>query len=225
MKSKVLFLFLVLTVLNSFAQKYSLQLGDSYADDQLYISISYSQLDKQPSTISKSNFSYSLSAGFIKDIILNKQGSISFAAGIGFEYDYFNHKLKVDEVNKSTIFDSDNTITNNVFKTYNLELPLEFRWRTSNAKKYNFWRVYTGVKLIYNLQNTFSYTDANQQSFKYSNIEAYNKLQYGLTLSAGYDKFNIHLFYGLSPVFKDANINGESIDTRILKFGLIYYFL
>jgi len=225
MKIKVAFLCLLFTVVNSFAQKDTLQLGDRYAEDQLYISISYSQLNEQPSLISKSNFSYALSAGFLKDIILNKQGSVSFAAGVGFGYDYFNHKLKVDEVNTSTTFSSDNTINNNIFKTYNLEFPLEFRWRTSNAKKYNFWRVYTGVKFIYNLQNTFSYTDANQQNFKYKNLNAYNNLQYGLTFSAGYDEFNVHLFYGLSPIFKDAAINTEAINTKILKFGLIYYLL
>lgn len=225
MKIKVAFLCLLFTVVNSFAQKDTLQLGDRYAEDQLYISISYSQLNEQPSLISKSNFSYALSAGFLKDIILNKQGSVSFAAGVGFGYDYFNHKLKVDEVNTSTTFSSDNTINNNIFKTYNLEFPLEFRWRTSNAKKYNFWRVYTGVKFIYNLQNTFSYTDANQQNFKYKNLNAYNNLQYGLTFSAGYDEFNVHLFYGLSPIFKDATINIEAINTKILKFGLIYYLL
>lgn len=225
MKIKVAFLFLLLTVVNSFAQKDSLQLGDRYAEDQLYISISYSQLNEQPTPITKSNFSYALSAGFIKDIILNKKGSISFAAGVGFGYDYFNHKLKIDEVNGTTMFGSDNTINNNIFKTYNLEFPLEFRWRTSNAKKYNFWRVYTGVKLIYNLQNTFSYTDANQQNFKYKNINPYNNFQYGLSLSAGYDEFNVHLFYGLSPIFKDATINTEAIHTKILKFGLIYYLL
>ena len=225
MTIKATFLCLLFTVVNSFAQKDTLQLGDRYAEDQLYISISYSQLNEQPSLISKSNFSYALSAGFLKDIILNKQGSVSFAAGFGFGYDYFSHKLKVDEVNTSTIFSSDNTINNNIFKTYNLEFPLEFRWRTSNAKKYNFWRVYTGVKFIYNLQNTFSYTDANQQNFKYKNLNAYNNLQYGLTFSAGYDEFNVHLFYGLSPIFKDVTINTEAINTKILKFGLIYYLL
>jgi len=46
-----------------------------------------------------------------------------------------------------------------------------------------------------------------------------------VTLSAGYDEFNIHIFYGLTPVFKDSNLNGEEINTKILKFGLVFYFL
>jgi hypothetical protein len=56
-------------------------------------------------------------------------------------------------------------------------------------------------------------------------VNAYNNLQYGLTLSAGYDEFNINVFYGLTSVFNNAIINGEPIDTSILKFGLIFYIL
>lgn len=209
----------------SFAQKDSLQLGDRYAEDQLYFSIAYAQLVHQPSTVLKSNFSYSFSTGFIKDIILNKQGSISFAAGVGLGYSFFNHQLKVDEFNGNTVFNTSNTISENVFKTFNLELPLELRWRTSNANKYSFWRVYTGVKFMYNVNNTFQYLDANNNALSFTNINSFNNLQYGLTLSAGYDEFTIHIFYSLSPIFNNGNVNGESIDTRLLKFGLIFYFL
>lgn len=210
---------------NFFAQKDSLQLGDKYAEDQLYLTISYAQLNNQPSSVFKSNFSYALSSGFIKDFIINKQGSVSFAAGIGLGYNFFNHQLKVDEVNGITIFTNDRSISENVIKTFNLEVPLEFRWRTSNANKYSFWRVYTGIKFIYNLNNTFEYIDSSNLNFSYNNISAFNNLQYGLTLSAGYDEFNINLFYGLSPMFKNGILNGENIDTSILKFGLIFYFL
>lgn len=208
-----------------FAQKDSLQLGDKYAEDQLYLTISYAQLSNQPASVFKSNFSYGLSSGIIKDFIMNKQGSLSFAAGLGLGYNFFNHQLKVDEVNGITTFNNDRSISENVFKTLNLEIPLELRWRTSNANKYSFWRVYTGVKLMYNLNNTFEYINSSNTNFSYNNISAFNNLQYGLTLSAGYDEFNINVFYGLSPIFKNGSLNGENIDTKILKFGLIFYFL
>ncbi len=65
----------------------------------------------------------------------------------------------------------------------------------------------------------------NNTSFEYSNISAFNNLQYGLTLSAGYNEFNINAFYGLTPLYSDSKISGERINTKILKFGLIYYFL
>jgi hypothetical protein len=219
-----LFYFLVFPMV-IFSQKDSLSLGDAYADDQIYLSVSYSQFNDQPSTITKSNFSYALSVGFMKDIILNKAGTLAIAAGFGYGFDFFNHELKVDELNDETIFNRGNSISDNVFKAHNLEFPFEIRWRTSTAKKYNFWRVYSGIKFLYNLNNQFQYIDTNSNQIKYSNISSYKKLQYGLTISAGYDAFNINVFYGLTPIYKNASMNVESIDTKILKFGLTFYFL
>jgi len=219
------FLFCWFFVLTIVAQKDSLQLGDSYADDQIYAAISYSQLYNQPSTISKSGFSYSISTGFIKDFILNKEGTISFAAGIGYGYDFFNHELKVENINNTTVVSSDNTLTSNKFKSHNIEFPLEIRWRTSTANRYKFWRIYSGIKFVYNFSNEFEFIDANNNTFSYSNISNYNKLQYGLTLSAGYDAINIHVFYGLTPIFENTTIGTEKVETKTLKFGLIFYLL
>jgi hypothetical protein len=201
----IIYYFLIVPFL-AFAQKDSLSIGDRYAEDQLYFSVSYSQFFKQPSTITKSNFSYGLSVGFMKDIILNKAGTVAMAGGIGLGYDFFNHELKLDEENNGTIFTNDNTNLKNIFK-------------------YSFWRIYTGVKFLYNLNHSFQYTDAAENQFKYSNVSAYNKLQYGLTISAGYDDFTMNVFYGLTPVFNNALLNRESVDTKILKFGLVFYFL
>ena len=225
MKIRFILCYFLMFPILVFSQKDSLSLGDSYADDQIYLSVSYSQFNEQPSTITKSNFSYSLSTGFIKDFILNNKGTFSFAAGVGYGYDFFNHELKVEELSGNTVFSRDNSISENVFKAHNLEFPLEIRWRTSTAKRYNFWRVYTGLKFSYNLSNKFQYLDTDANQFKYANVSAYNKLQYGLTISAGYDEFNINFFYGLTPIFNNGAINGESINTKILKFGLIFYFL
>jgi len=87
------------------AQKDTLQLGAHYAEDQIYASVNYAQLNNQPSGISKSSFSYAFSIGFIKDFTLNKKGTIAIALGLGYGYDFFNHQLKVQELNNSTIFD------------------------------------------------------------------------------------------------------------------------
>ncbi|MCG1035389.1 porin family protein [Polaribacter sargassicola] len=220
----VFFIFLFVVKL-CFAQKDSLEIGSRYADDQVYLSISYSQLIDQPSAISKSNFSYGLSFGFIKDVILNKQGNVSVAAGFGYGYNFFNHQLKVERINDIDIFSDDSSISKNFFKSSNLEFPIELRWRTSSINKYDFWRIYAGIKFLYNFSNKFEFVDEDDVSFEYSNINSYNKLQYGLTISAGYDEFNINVYYGLTPVFDNSYIEGEKINTKILKFGLIFYLL
>jgi hypothetical protein len=224
MKKIVFFNFLLFFVLNLFAQKDSLQLGDRYAEDQIYASISYAQFFNQPKEISRSSFSYAISVGFIKDIVLNKRGNISVAFGVGYGFDFFNHELKVEEINNVTVFNISNNFSSNVFKAHNLEIPLEFRLRTSTAKKYDFWRIYGGVKFLYNFSNQFEFVE-NSTKFNYQNVSAYNKFQYGLSLSLGYDEVNINLFYNLTPTFNNATINGEAINSSILKFGLIFYIL
>ena len=220
----IFFFFLSLAVFNTYAQRDSLQLGDRYAEDQIYVSISYAQFGKQPTGITRSTFSYGVSTGFLKDFILNKKGNISVAAGVGYGFDFFNHELRVEEINNSTLLNPSGGIGSNVFKAHNLEFPLELRWRTSTAKRYDFWRIYAGIKFLYNFSNTFQFTE-NAIDFKYKNVSAYRKLQYGLTLSAGYTEFNAYLFYGLTPIFSSATINGENINSNILKFGLIFYIL
>ncbi len=224
MKRIISTLFLLFLISNSYSQKDTLQLGDRYADDQIYASISYAQFYNQPSKITRSRFSYAISTGFLKDFTLNKQGSFSVALGVGYGFDFFNHELKVSEVNNTTQFNVATNITSNVFKAHNLEFPIEIRWRTSTARRYDFWRVYTGVKFLYNLSNSFQFTE-NSTNFKYKNIAAYRKFQYGLTLSAGYAEFNAYVFYSLTPVFENATINSENINSSILKFGLIFYIL
>ncbi|WP_397445255.1 porin family protein [Polaribacter sp. R77954] len=224
MKKIINFLWLLFFVSNFFAQKDSLQIGDKYSEDQIYASISYAQLYDQPSPITKSGFSYAFSTGFIKDITFNKRGNIAIAIGIGYGLDFFNHELKVEENNGVSVFSQGQSLASNVFKTHNLEFPLELRWRTSTAKRYDFWRIYAGVKFLYNLSNTFEFEE-NLNSISYNNVSSYNPFQYGLTLSAGYDEFNVNFYYSLTPIFKNAFINGEEINSSILKFGLIFYIL
>ena len=121
MKKIVFLIFLLFFVSSISAQKDSLQLGDRYAEDQIYASISYAQFFKQPKEISKSGFSYALSLGFIKDIILNKKGNISFALGVGYGFDFLalvtRTKLSVSSVRvqkfcATTQFNADKVILN-----------------------------------------------------------------------------------------------------------------
>lgn len=217
-------LFFFFVVHSFWGQKDSLELGSSYADDQIYASITYAQLTRQPNTITRSGFSYGVSAGFIKDLILNKSGSFSLGLGVGYGYLNVGHLLRVEEINGSTVFGNAVGISDNEFSTHSVEFPLEFRWRTSSANRYDFWRIYSGVKILYNVKNTFEFTE-NANRVRSQNISAFNNLQYGLTLSVGYGSFNAHVFYGLTSMYDGATFNNQPIDTRILKYGIVFYIL
>ena len=224
MKRQFLLIFFAFLITSIAAQKDSLQLGDRYAEDQIYVLISYNQLFDQPSQVKGSGFSYGLSAGFIKDFTLNKEGSISVGLGFGYNFDSFNHGLKVSQIANEVTFEVANALTSNKLSTSNLEFPVEIRWRGSNATEYKFWRVYAGVKATYNLSNTFKYNDGTQ-SFTFDDVSRFNKWQYGLTLSVGYDAFTAHVYYGLNSILKDSTIGTTDISTKVMRIGLIFYLL
>jgi hypothetical protein len=222
---KIIALFFIFTSLSIFGQKDSLQPGDKYLEDQLYFGVTYNQLFSQPNTVVGSGFSYGISTGYIRDISLVKSGRMALGIGIGYAFDSMNHGFKISNQNNSTVIEVDtNNSSSNPFKIHSLEFPIEIRWRTSNANKYKFWRVYSGLKISYNLKNTFEYAD-NGIVDAFSNIERLNKVQYGLTLSAGYSTFNFTMYYGLTPIFKDVNIGTNGINTKVIKLGLLFYIL
>lgn len=221
---KVFFLILIGFTIPFFAQKDSLQLGDRYAEDQLYMLISYNQLIDQPLSVDASGLSYGLSAGFIKDVTLNRRGSISLAMGLGYNFDLYNHGLVISEQNNEITFQAGNSFTSNKLLTHNLEFPLQLRWRNSDANTYKFWRIYMGIKASYNLSNNFKFLDETT-SLSYKNIPQFNSWQYGVTLSVGYDVFTAHAYYGLNPILENAEIGSTEISSKILKIGLIFYLL
>lgn len=225
MMKKVFFLVFVFLGISCFSQKDSLQLGDRYLEDQLYMNISYNVLTKQPSTVGSSGFSYGVSAGYIKDIPLNRRGNYAFGIGLGYNYDSFNHGLRLVENNGGISFEVDSQSTSNVLRLHNIELPIQFRWRTSDAVTYSFWRVYAGMVVRYNFYNGFTNT-LNGTTTRLTNVDNYNKWQTALTLSAGYGTFNFYVSYGISPMFTSgATLNGEAINSKILKIGLSFYLL
>jgi hypothetical protein len=224
MKKQLLFFLFICVSSFSLAQKDSLELGNKYAEDQLYFLISYNELFNQPSQVKGSGFSYGLSAGYIKDITLNKQGTVAVGLGIGYNFDSFNHGLKVTEVNNAVTFEVDNTLTSNRLTIHSLEFPFEIRWRNSDAIKYSFWRIYAGIKASCNLGNTFQFNDGTD-SFSFRNVSRFNDWQYGLTLSVGYNQLTAHMYYGLNPILKDSSIGTTDISTKIVRIGLIFYFL
>lgn len=205
----------------SFAQKDSLRLGEKYWEDQLYILLTYNILEKQPTSSNGTGFSYGLSAGYIKDIPFNRKGNWTGAIGLGYGYDSFNHGLVYN--NNLGNFRID-YIDTNKFSLHNIEIPIQIRWRTSNSVTYSFWRVYGGVRLSYNLNNSFRYI-LNNKNYEFNNISNFNRFQAGLELSLGYSTFSFYMYYGLSSIYKNTFINSAMVKTKIAKFGLIFYLL
>ncbi len=208
------------------AQKDSLQIGDAYLEDQLYLDVSYNVLYNQPELVGRSSFSYGFSIGYMKDIPLQTRGTFALAVGLGYGYDSFNHGIQPLESTSFNQFQvDDNSITNNKFNSHTIEVPFQIRFRNSDANRYSFWRFYLGIKQSYSIRNRFRFSTPDTDA-SYSNISSYNKWQTGLTVSLGYGTFNLYLYYGLTPILNSASLtDGTPIDTKMYKIGLSFYLL
>ncbi|MDO5979367.1 porin family protein [Flavivirga spongiicola] len=230
MKQLFISIFFLMNFVCCFAQEINDKEIDSlYKEDQFYAGVTYNLLGKMPKDVSQSGFSLGFHLGFIKDMPINKNRNIAIGLGLGYSANSFNQNLLINKDNTgSTIYSvlkDSNTFTKNKFSSHLIELPIEFRWRTSTATDYNFWRIYMGFKLGYVFAHTTKYR-GDLGKLRFSNIEDFNNFQYGITLSAGYNTWNIFLYYALNPIFSgDASLDGNKIDMNAVKIGLMFYIL
>lgn len=200
-----------------------------YREDQFYVSVTYNLLGNKPDAVSQNGFSSGFHFGFIRDMPLNKKRNLALGLGLGFSTNSFNQKLLISESNGTYDYTvlGDVSFSKNKFTTYLVEFPIEFRWRTSSAKDFDFWRIYSGVKLGYVLHNSSKFR-GSPNDISLTNISDINKFQVGLTLSAGYSNVNFHFYYALNNIFDSnakVNSSGENVEMNAIKIGLIFYIL
>lgn len=207
----------------------SATLDDKYREDQFYASITYNVLVDNPEGVSQGDFSTGFHFGFIRDMPFNEKRNWSVGLGLGISTNSYNQNLLITENSSSINFSIDDgslgNVSKNKFTTYLIDVPFELRWRTSNKETYKFWRIYPGFKFSYLVYNSTK-LKSELLDVKFSNSDVFNRLQYGLTLSAGYGTWNFQLYYGLNSIFEDsANLNNQPINSRALRVGLMFYIL
>ncbi|MDV7186169.1 porin family protein [Lutibacter sp. TH_r2] len=223
MKQLVLFIVLIFTI-NVSAQIENDTIDSKYLEDQLYISLTYNLLTSKPSDISQNGFSGGFSMGFVKDIPLNKERNFGIGIGFGYAYNAYIQNLKIREQNSVFNFDIAEDFDVNRLSIHAIDLPFEIRFRNSTPTKYKFWRIYAGVKFSYLFSSKYKYNDSSE-TLVFKNISSVNKFQYGLTLSAGYEVWNLYIYYGLEPLFKDAFLEAENIKMKDIHIGLKLYIM
>ena len=210
--------------------KDSLKVVDTnYREDQFYASLTYNLLANKPNGLSQSGFSSGYHLGFIRDMPVNERRNVAIGIGLGLSSNSYNQTMLITESNSQYSYtllnDNEIDFDKNKFTTYLVEMPFEFRWRTSTATEYDFWRVYAGFKLAYMVFNSSKF-EGQSGTIKLYDIQDFNRFQYGLTLSAGYSTISFQVYYGLNNLFKDsAQINNEPIEVTAVKMGLIFYIL
>ncbi|WJS96029.1 PorT family protein [Flavobacterium johnsoniae] len=225
----------LLSFFNSFAQeavkpeiKPVVKIDSLYREDQFYFSVTYNMFTDIPVDFKQNKFSLGLSGGFLRDMPINKSRTIAIATGLGLSYQNYYQNLTISRDASGGIIygvnDSGQFVSNR-YRQYSVDLPIEFRWRNSTYESTKFWRIYGGVKLSYVFSNS-SILDDGENTYRINNNAAINKFQYGPYISAGYNTWNVYLYYGLSPLFNSATtLSGEKINMKTLNAGLIFYIL
>ena len=200
-----------------------------YREDQFYIGLTFHLLHDLPEEVTQKGFSGGLHLGFIRDFPLNKRRNIAIGVGAGWSINTYGQELFIGEdLNDRTIFRDLNALEidydTNRFSTQLVELPLEFRWRTSVPESYRFWRIYTGLKLgyIYHFKSNFR-QEGNQ--VVQTDVPELERFRLGTTFTFGYSTFNFHVYYNLNPFFKDAQLNNTEFGIHTFKVGLMFYLL
>ena len=93
-----------------------------------------------------------------------------------------------------------------------------------HSNRLQIYRIYIGGKLGYAF-NTSSKLSNDDGVVKTKNIDAFNKIHYGLTAAIGYSTFNLYIYYGLKPMFNDLTIDGKALDISEIQIGLKFYIL
>lgn len=235
MKQLLFFILALSTLQLAFSQNVSnaevsdsLGLDYKYKEDQYYFGITYNTLTNMPKGMSQNGFSSGFHAGLIKDMPINKRRNVAIGIGLGYSTNSINHNLLISKAqNESYEYEilQNSEFSKNKFVQHLIEVPLEFRWRTSTASTYKFWRIYSGVKFGYVFASSTKFKNDSGQ-IKNNNIKDFNQLQYGLTFAIGYDSWNAYLHYNLNPIFDSkAQLDNSSLDVRMLKVGIMIYIL
>lgn len=208
----------------------SIDADSLYREDQFYVGVTYNLLGERPLDLKQNGFSLGFHFGFIRDIPINKKRNIALGLGFGYSSNSFNNNLFIEGDNDlgyrySIIDETIVAFSKNKLTQHLLEVPIEFRWRTSNTKDYNFWRIYWGVKIGYVIRNSAKFV-GEPSNIKHVNINDFNDFQYGLNLSLGYNTWNLYFYYGLNPIFsKNTQLNNIGIEMNAIKVGLMFYIL
>ena len=201
--------------------------GTKYLEDQFYVGVGYNFLVDKPKDVVQRGLSYSLQAGFIRDIPINKRRNVGFGLGVGYAVSSYYTNMVATEVDGDISYSIADLqdFKRSKLETHALEIPLEFRWRTSTDVTYKFWRIYGGIKASYFFaKSSRRVNEMNSDRFRNTDLQ---DLQYGAFLRFGYNTWNINIYYGLNSLLKDGVVldDGSSIELRPLKVGLIFYIL
>lgn len=195
-----------------------------YREDQFYFGLTYNLLQNRTQGISQNSFSAGINMGFLRDIPLNKRRNVAIAVGVGYAFSNYRTNLFIANSDKGATYHVAQDFDKSKLSLHYIELPIEFRWRTSTPKNTQFWRIYTGFKLSYMTFNRSQVTgDFPTQTLR--NNPDFKKFLSTVYMSIGHGTLNFYVSYTLNPLFDNAYIEGNKLEMTSLNLGLMFYIL
>ncbi len=226
---KVLFCFSVFTAFSQEieTEKSVIKVDSLYREDQFYGSMSFSMMQNKPQSYSVTKLSAGFSAGFLRDMPINKSRTFAIAVGLGASYNKFVHNLiitKLDSETSYTVIKSSDYDKNKLELT-TLDVPIELRWRNSTPDNHRFFRIYSGIKMSYVAFSKSRLVD-DGETVKIRNNPDINKLRTSVYLAVGYNTWNFYGSYGITPIFKSSTkVDSQKIGLSNVNLGLMFYIL
>ena len=215
MRLKLLITFSLFNILNGQENK-----NLSYKEDQIYFNFNFDFQLKSIENYQQNGFSRSFNIGLLKDISLNEKGNKALAFGLGYGFSRLVSNLDVGE-NLNFIIQSDSALRNRL-SYHSIQFPIELRLRTSTLESFAFWRVYLGYRLNYNFSAKYKPFFGRETELK----NQVSEFSHSLSLSLGFDTWNIRFETGLSPVIKiSSNSNNINNNFYVSSIGLVFYLL
>ena len=197
------------------------RLSKKYREDQFYISFGLQLLKENINGFKHNGFSNNFQVGFVRDIPLNDDGRIAIGLGVGYAYNRLISNLNLVSDDGHLIFSIEGNDENS--QTYSsLVIPLSFRVRTSTPDRTDFWRVYGGMKYMFNFGE--NYNPFFGKSLQSNFIKNNNTVVF---LSMGYNTWNIYFEYDLNSIYQSEVkfLDGKYPHLQTIKLGLIFYIL
>ena len=202
---------------------------NKYREDQFYATFSYNIMQGKPGGYSQYSFSSGMTAGFLRDMPVNQRRTYAIAAGLGYSYNNIKHNLAVITINGANSYQiaEEGNFDKNKLVLHYLELPLELRWRNSDPVSHKFWRIHLGFKVSWLFYDKAQYEPNSATTIKVRHDKNLNEFVYSAYIAAGWNTWNLHASYGITPLYNSPAITGsdQKLKMNSLNLGLIFYIL
>ena len=192
----------------------------NYKEDQIYFNFNFDFQLKSIDGYQQNGFSRTFNLGLLKDISFNKKGNKAIAFGFGYGYSRLVNNLDIGPDFNFSI-EEDSSLRNRL-SYHTIQFPIELRLRTSTLQNFAFWRFHFGYSLNYNFLSKYKPFFGRKTSLK----NYVSEFSHSLSLSLGFNTWNIRFETGLSPIIKIlSNSNNSDNSFFISSVGLVFYLL